>query len=351
MIEEEFEDVVELVGHLCYAIEVDWCMYERCVVVILTTSLGGQIRKVVASVVGSVVVFVFSWIIGWFLPDDGIEWIKVEYLCLFLYRLEFLELDLYLYIYLNRTIDDCRKQTIRHLWTVLRDPEHVADIGDLRRLRLPFMWKVLHEKRPKGRWEGRDEGQEVAQEIVYTVVDSATGERRDGALGETGFQRLQARLVGETQGDAAEHEGEVLRSRADEDLDEGGVRLDEARVHGHPRQARDGLYERDVGAVEARDDVHECLEPQAELRDRRWRRRRRIEGGLFDVELVDERVVRLAIPEGFLLQGVVHEREMHVLPETLILLDSGVRGDGARRAVEQDGRGPFSTAAAAATGV
>lgn len=102
------------------------------------------------------------------------------------------------------------------------------------------------------------------------------------------------RTVSETQGDAAEHEREVLWSRADEDLDEGGVRLDEARVHGHPRQPRDGLYECDVGAVEARDDMHEGLEPQAELRD--WRRRRCIEGGLFDVKLVDERVVWLAIP-------------------------------------------------------
>lgn len=215
MIEEEFEDGVELVGHLCYAIEVKRCMYERCIVIVLTTRLGGQIRKVVAPIFGSVIVIVFSGIIGWFLPDDSIEWIKVEYLCLFLSRLEFLELDLYLYlgkitfnerllhpqqcisirgenthIYLNRTIDDRRKQIICHLWAVLRDPEHVTNVGDLRRLRLAFMRKVLHEERSKGRWEGRDEGQEVTKEIVYTIVDSATGERRDGALGETGFQRL-----------------------------------------------------------------------------------------------------------------------------------------------------------------
>jgi hypothetical protein len=45
--------------------------------------------------------------------------------------------------------------------------------------------------------------------------------------------------------------------------------------------------------------------------------------------------------EGFLLKGVVHKREVHVLPETLILLDSGVGGDGSRRTVE---RRWFSTA-------
>lgn len=53
------------------------------------------------------------------------------------------------------------------------------------------MRKVLHEERSEGRWEGRDERQQVAKEMVYTVVHSATGEWRDGALGETGFQRLQ----------------------------------------------------------------------------------------------------------------------------------------------------------------
>ena len=43
--------------------------------------------------------------------------------------------------------------------------------------------------------------------------------------------------------------------------------------------------------------------------------------------------------EGFLLQGVVHKCEVHVLPESLILLYSGVCSDGARWTVEQDGRG------------
>ena len=106
-------------------------------------------------------------------------------------------------------------------------------------------------------------------------------------------------------------------------------------------------------AVEARDDMHEGLKPQAELWDRRGRGR--IEGGLFDVKLVDKRVVRLAIAlsrvlvnlmewegqthEGFLLQSIVHKREVHVLPESFILFYSGVRGDGSRWPVEQDRRG------------
>ena len=65
--------------------------------------------------------------------------------------------------------------------------------------------------------------------------------------------------VSETQGNAAEYQGEVFRSRTDEDLDEGRVRLDEARVHRHPRQTHNSLYKRDMGAVEARNDMHECL--------------------------------------------------------------------------------------------
>ena len=70
-------------------------MYERCIVIILTTRLARQIRKVVTPVLGPLVVF---GIIGLFLPDDGIEWIKVEYFWLFLSRLKFLELNLYLYL-------------------------------------------------------------------------------------------------------------------------------------------------------------------------------------------------------------------------------------------------------------
>ena len=65
----------------------------RCVVIILTPCLSGQIRKVIAPIFGSIIIFIF---IGRFLPDDSIEWIKVEYLCLFLPRLKFLKLDLYL---------------------------------------------------------------------------------------------------------------------------------------------------------------------------------------------------------------------------------------------------------------
>lgn len=65
------------------------------------------------------------------------------------------------------------------------------------------------------------------------------------------------RTVCKTLRDASEHEGEVLRSRADQDLNEGRIRLDDVGVHSHPRQSHDGLYERHVGAVKARDDVHE----------------------------------------------------------------------------------------------
>lgn len=91
--------------------------------------------------------------------------------------------------------------------------------------------------------------------------------------------------------DATEHEGEVLRPRADEDLNERGIGLHKAGVHGHPRKSHDGIYERHMCTVKARDDVHEGLKPLTKLRDRRGR----IKGRFLDIELFDEHIVRLVI--------------------------------------------------------
>lgn len=66
----------------------------RCVVIIHAPGLGRQIRKVVAPIFGSIIFIIIF--VGRFLPDDSIEWIKVEYLCLFLPCLKFLKLNLYL---------------------------------------------------------------------------------------------------------------------------------------------------------------------------------------------------------------------------------------------------------------
>ena len=106
---------------------------------------------------------------------------------------------------------------------------------------------------------------------------------------------LRELTVRETLRNATENEGEVLRSRADEDLNERGISFHKAGVHGHPRKSHDGIYERHVCTVKARDDVHEGLEPLTKLGDRRGR----IKGRFLDflnIELVNERIVRLIIP-------------------------------------------------------
>ena len=101
--------------------------------------------------------------------------------------------------------------------------------------------------------------------------------------------------VRETLSNATENDGEVLRSRADEDLGERSIRFHKARVHGHPWKSHDGIYERRVCTVKARYDVHEGLEPLAKLRDRRWRIKGRFLDFL-DIELVNKHTVRLVIP-------------------------------------------------------
>lgn len=103
---------------------------------------------------------------------------------------------------------------------------------------------------------------------------------------------LRELTVRESLRDATEHEGEVLRSRTDEDLNERGIGLHKAGVHGHPRKSHDSFYERHVRAVKARDDVHEGLKPLMKLRDRRGL----IKGRFLSVELVNEHVIWLFIP-------------------------------------------------------
>jgi hypothetical protein len=74
--------------------------------------------------------------------------------------------------------------------------------------------------------------------------------------------------IRETLRYTTEHEGEVLRSCTDEDLGERGISLHEAGVHCHPLESHDGLYERHVRAVKARDDMHEGVKPLSKLWDR-----------------------------------------------------------------------------------
>jgi hypothetical protein len=49
MVEEELEDSIEFVDHLCYATVVERFVYGWSIVVILTTRLRGQVRKVIGA--------------------------------------------------------------------------------------------------------------------------------------------------------------------------------------------------------------------------------------------------------------------------------------------------------------
>lgn len=109
------------------------------------------------------------------------------------------------------------------------------------------------------------------------------------------IRSLRELTVRETLSNATENEGEVLRSCADEDLSERGIRFHNAGVHGHPWKSHDGIYKSHVCTVKARYDVREGLEPLTKLRDRRGRIIGRFLD-FFDIELVDEHIVRLVIP-------------------------------------------------------
>jgi hypothetical protein len=82
VIEEELEDGVEFVDHLCYTSEIERFVYGRCILVILTTRLREQVRKTVWALLWSV--GVLCWIAGLLLANDGVEWIEIEKVCLFL---------------------------------------------------------------------------------------------------------------------------------------------------------------------------------------------------------------------------------------------------------------------------
>lgn len=68
--------------------------------------------------------------------------------------------------------------------------------------------------------------------------------------------------------DLAEDQRQVFRASTYEHAGEDCVRLYRRGVHRRPREADDRLDERGVRALEARDDVREREEPQAQLRRR-----------------------------------------------------------------------------------
>jgi len=73
VIEEEFEDGIEFIDHLCYATQVDRVVFRRCVVVALAATLRSQIRKIVDALLGSI--FVVARLL---LPNYCVEWVEIK---------------------------------------------------------------------------------------------------------------------------------------------------------------------------------------------------------------------------------------------------------------------------------
>lgn len=100
MVEEELQNSIKLIDHLCYATEINGFIFRRCIIIIQVARLRRQVGKIVDASLGSIVVL--RWItLQLLLTDDDVERIKVKQLCLFLCRsrrLEFLKLYLYLYL-------------------------------------------------------------------------------------------------------------------------------------------------------------------------------------------------------------------------------------------------------------
>jgi hypothetical protein len=109
---------------------------------------------------------------------------------------------------------------------------------------------------------------------------------------QTLFFCWKCRTICEALRDATQHEGKILWSCADEDLNKGGIRLHKIGVHGHPGEPRNGLYECHVCAIKARDNMHESMKPLTKLGD--WRGI--IKSRFLNIKLVNEYVIRLVIP-------------------------------------------------------
>jgi len=73
VIEEEFEDGIKFIDHLCYTVEVNGLIFGQSIVVALAATLRRQIRKVVDAILGSVVVLVQL-----LLPDHRVEWVEIK---------------------------------------------------------------------------------------------------------------------------------------------------------------------------------------------------------------------------------------------------------------------------------
>jgi len=84
VVEEELQNSIKLVDHLCYATEVNGFIFRRCIVIILAARIRRQVRKIVDAPLGSVVVL--RWVAQLLLTDNSVKWIKIKQLRLFLCR-------------------------------------------------------------------------------------------------------------------------------------------------------------------------------------------------------------------------------------------------------------------------
>ena len=99
VVEEELQNSIKFVDHLCYATEVNGFIFRWCIIIIQVARLRRQVGKIADAYLGPI--FVLRWIVQLLLTDDYVKRIKVKQLCLFLCRsrrFKFLKLDLYLYL-------------------------------------------------------------------------------------------------------------------------------------------------------------------------------------------------------------------------------------------------------------
>jgi hypothetical protein len=76
VVEEELQNSIKLIDHLCYAAEVNGFIFRRCIIIIQVAPLRRQVGKIVDASLGSIVIL--RSIAQLLLTDDDVERIKVK---------------------------------------------------------------------------------------------------------------------------------------------------------------------------------------------------------------------------------------------------------------------------------
>jgi hypothetical protein len=66
----------------------------------------------------------------------------------------------------DRSLDDDREDALRKLGAVLAHTEEIAEVRDVRGLRLSLVREVLNKQRLKNRWQRRNELEQMLEERV-----------------------------------------------------------------------------------------------------------------------------------------------------------------------------------------